>query len=139
MGQSPVLLPTSRMTFFLDWVFGLLVQTILINIKFNKSCGYFKVDIYKLTFQFYFIESHKKEIVEAVTILEAPPMMVVGVVGYIETPSGLRAFKTIFAEHLSEECKRRFYKNWYEQKFFIYCCKNDTSRKFIGTTQGLRV
>lgn len=118
---------TSAPTYKSDDIFPRLglrttVQTILINIKFNKSCGYFKVDIYKLTFQFYFIESHKKEIVEAVTILEAPPMMVVGVVGYIETPSGLRAFKTIFAEHLSEECKRRFYKNWYEQKFFIYCC-----------------
>merc|ERR1712179_741260 len=61
-------------------------------------------------------KSHKKEIVEAVTIVETPPMMVVGVVGYIETPSGLRAFKTIFAEHLSEECRRRFYKNWYRSK-----------------------
>lgn len=40
-------------------------------------------------------------------------MMVVGVVGYIETPRGLRVLKTIWAEHLSEECKRRFYKNWY--------------------------
>lgn len=40
-------------------------------------------------------------------------MMVVGVVGYIETPRGLRALKTIWAEHLNEECKRRFYKNWY--------------------------
>ena len=40
-------------------------------------------------------------------------MVVVGVVGYIETPRGLRTFKTVFAEHLSEECKRRFYKNWY--------------------------
>lgn len=39
--------------------------------------------------------------------------MVVGVVGYIETPRGLRVLKTIWAEHLSEECKRRFYKNWY--------------------------
>ena len=57
-------------------------------------------------------ESNKKEIVEAVTIIEAPPMMVVGCVGYIETPSGMRAFKTIWAEHLSEECRRRFYKNW---------------------------
>lgn len=61
-----------------------------------------------------FIESNKKEIVEAVTILETPPMMIVGVVGYIETPKGLRAFKTIFAEHLSEDCRRRFYKNWYK-------------------------
>jgi len=51
--------------------------------------------------------------VEAVSIIETPPMMVVGVVGYIETPRGLRVLKTIWAEHLSEECKRRFYKNWY--------------------------
>ena len=58
-------------------------------------------------------EIHKKEVVEAVSIIETPPMMVVGVVGYIETPRGLRVLKTIWAEHLSEECKRRFYKNWY--------------------------
>ena len=50
---------------------------------------------------------------EAVSIIETPPMMVVGVVGYIETPRGLRVLKTIWAEHLSEECRRRFYKNWY--------------------------
>lgn len=55
---------------------------------------------------------NKKEVVEAVTILEAPPMVVVGVVGYIETPKGLRVFKTVWAEHLSEDCRRRFYKNW---------------------------
>ena len=59
-----------------------------------------------------FAEAHKKEVVEAVTILETPPMFIVGVVGYIETPRGLRTFNTIFAEHLSEECLRRFYKNW---------------------------
>jgi len=29
---------------------------------------------------------HKREVVEAVTIIETPPMMVVGVVGYVETP-----------------------------------------------------
>lgn len=69
---------------------------------------------------------NKKEVVEAVTILETPPMMIVGVVGYIETPKGLRAFKTIWAEHLSEDCKRRFYKNWYRSKkkaFTKYCKK----------------
>jgi len=59
---------------------------------------------------------NKKEVVEAVTILEAPPMVVVGVVGYIDTPKGPRAFKTVWAEHLSEDCKRRFYKNWYKSK-----------------------
>lgn len=58
------------------------------------------------------LEVNKKEIVEAVTILETPPMIVVGVVGYIETPHGLRALTTVWAEHLSEDCRRRFYKNW---------------------------
>merc|ERR1712179_455221 len=61
-------------------------------------------------------KSNKKEIVEAVTIVETPPMMVVGCTGYIETPNGMRTLKTIWAEHLSEECRRRFYKNWYRSK-----------------------
>merc|ERR1711936_808476 len=56
------------------------------------------------------------EIVEAVTIIETPPMVCVGVVGYIETPRGLRALKTVWAQHLGEECKRRFYKNWSKSK-----------------------
>jgi large subunit ribosomal protein L3e len=59
---------------------------------------------------------HKKEAVEAVTILEVPPMVVVGVVGYTETPTGLRTLTTVWAEHLNEEVKRRFYKNWYNAK-----------------------
>jgi large subunit ribosomal protein L3e len=63
--------------------------------------------------KFVFAEVHKKEVVEAVTILETPPIVIVGVVGYIDTPRGPRTLKTIFAEHLSDECKRRFYKNWY--------------------------
>merc|ERR1711972_1043180 len=59
---------------------------------------------------------NKKEIVEAVTIIETPPMVCVGLVGYIETPRGLRALKTVWAQHLGEECKRRFYKNWSKSK-----------------------
>jgi large subunit ribosomal protein L3e len=59
---------------------------------------------------------HKKEIVEAVSILEAPPMTVVGLVGYVETPRGLRSLSTVWAAFLSEEVKRRFYKNWYKSK-----------------------
>jgi large subunit ribosomal protein L3e len=43
-------------------------------------------------------------------------MMVVGLVGYIETPRGLRSLTTVWAEHLSDEVKRRFYKNWYKSK-----------------------
>jgi len=57
-------------------------------------------------------KAHKKEVVEAVTVLECPPMIVVGMVGYYETPRGLRTCKTVWAQHLSNECKRRFYKNW---------------------------
>jgi len=60
--------------------------------------------------------NNKKEITEAVTIVETPPMVCVGVVGYIETPAGLRALTSVWAQHLSEECKRRFYKNWYNSK-----------------------
>jgi len=59
---------------------------------------------------------NKKDIVEAVTIIETPPMVAVGLVGYIKTPRGLRALKTVWAQHLSEECKRRFYKNWSKSK-----------------------
>jgi len=59
---------------------------------------------------------NKKEVVEAVTVVETPPMVIVGVVGYIETPKGLRVFKTVWAQHLSEDCRRRFYKNWYKSK-----------------------
>jgi large subunit ribosomal protein L3e len=59
---------------------------------------------------------HKREVVEAVTIVETPPMMVIGVVGYVETPRGLRTLTTVWASHLSDEVKRRFYKNWYRSK-----------------------
>jgi len=59
---------------------------------------------------------HKKEIVEAVTIIECPPIMVVGLVGYVKTPRGLRSLGTVWAEHLDEQVRRRFYKNWYHSK-----------------------
>lgn len=54
----------------------------------------------------------KKDIVEPVSIIECPPIKIVGVVGYVETPRGLRALSTVYAQHLSDEVKRRFYKNW---------------------------
>ena len=46
------------------------------------------------------------------TVLETPPMMVVGLVGYKETNYGLKPAVTVWAEHLNDEVKRRFYKNW---------------------------
>merc|ERR1712156_473737 len=77
-----------------------------------------------------------REIVEAVTVIETPPLVCVGMVGYIETPRGLRALKTIWAEHINVECKRRFYKNWSKskKKAFTKAClkwKDDIGKKEI--------
>jgi len=73
---------------------------------------------------------HKREVVEAVTVVETPPMVIVGLVGYVETPRGLRSLTTVWAEHLSDELKRRFYKNWYRSKkkaFTRYAKKHSES------------
>jgi len=59
---------------------------------------------------------HKKEVVEAVSIIETPPMIVVGVVGYVETPRGLRTLTTVWASHIDDSLKRRLYKNWYQSR-----------------------
>jgi len=59
---------------------------------------------------------NKKEVIEPVTIIETPPMIGAGIVAYVDTPRGLRTFKTIWAAHISDEAKRRFYKNWYNSK-----------------------
>lgn len=79
---------------------------------------------------------HKKEVVEAVTIVETPPMVVVGVVGYVETPSGLRTLTTVWASNLSDEVRRRFYKNWYRSKkkaFTKYAAKYKNQDKEIDS------
>ena len=59
---------------------------------------------------------HKKEMVEAVTIIETPPLKVVGLVGYVETLQGLRAMKSVWASKLDVELKKRFSKNWHRSK-----------------------
>lgn len=64
---------------------------------------------------------HKKETCEAVTIVETPPLVVVGIVGYAKTTRGLRTLNTVWAEHLSDELKRKFYKNWYKSKKKAFC------------------
>ena len=58
----------------------------------------------------------KKEVIEAVTVIETPPIRVVGMVGYVETVRGLRALTTLWTQNLGQEFKRRFYKNWYKSK-----------------------
>lgn len=72
-------------------------------IQTNEMCWFFPL---------FLTEINKKEVVEAVTVIETPPVVVVGAVGYIETPFGCRSLVQVWAQHLSEECRRRFYKNW---------------------------
>lgn len=57
-----------------------------------------------------------KESFEAVTIIEAPAMIVFGIVGYINTPKGFKINKTIYSSHLNESVMRRFYKKFYTSK-----------------------
>ena len=52
-------------------------------------------------------KNNKKEVVEAVTIIETPPMIAVDIVGYIETPRGMKALKVVWAEHIGEECQEK--------------------------------
>lgn len=69
------------------------------------------------------------------TLIETPPMVIVGVVGYVKTPRGLRALNTVWAEHLSADIKRRFYKNWYKSKktaFRRYVKKYADGKKAIA-------
>lgn len=49
-------------------------------------------------------------------------MVIVGVVGYVMTPTGLRSLNTVWAEHLDNSVKRKFYKNWCAQ-IIIFLCK----------------
>ncbi|XP_013713945.2 60S ribosomal protein L3-2 [Brassica napus] len=54
---------------------------------------------------------------------------VVGVVGYVKTPRGLRSLTTVLAQYLSEEVRRRFYKNGAKSKkkaFTKYSKKHET-------------
>ena len=47
----------------------------------------------------------------------------------MNTPRGLRSLNTIWAQHLSEDLKRRFYKNWCKSKkkaFTKYSKKDET-------------
>jgi len=77
--------------------------------------------------------SHKKEVCEAVTIIETPPIVPVAVVGYKLTPQGLRTLKSVWTKNLNEDVRRRFYKNWYASKkkaFTKYVAAEDFDAKF---------
>jgi large subunit ribosomal protein L3e len=61
-------------------------------------------------------KSIKKDIVEPVTVIECPPIKVIGMVGYITTPRGLRTLATVYAQSLPTGVIRRFYKNYHVAK-----------------------
>jgi len=84
---------------------------------------------------------HKREVVEAVTIIECPPIIVIGVVGYIQTPHGLRTLTTVWTEHITPDVKRRFYKNWYrsKRKAFTKYVKKHTGDKSDITNELARM
>lgn len=77
-------------------------------------------------------KANKKEIVEPVTILEAPPMAVVGIVGYRQTPVGHKCIGTVWAHHTSQEFRRRYYKNWKQSAQLAFSKLKQTQRTKDG-------
>ncbi|TDL23486.1 hypothetical protein BD410DRAFT_838966 [Rickenella mellea] len=69
--------------------------------------------------------------------LYRPDTNVVGVVGYVETPRRLRTLTTVWASHLSDELKRRFYKDWHrsKKKAFMRYAKKHTKDEVLAHTQ----
>eukprot|EP00992_Anisonema_acinus_P013956 TRINITY_DN9029_c2_g1_i1.p1 TRINITY_DN9029_c2_g1~~TRINITY_DN9029_c2_g1_i1.p1 ORF type:complete len:388 (+),score=75.19 TRINITY_DN9029_c2_g1_i1:127-1290(+) len=65
-------------------------------------------------------KNHKKEIVEAVSVIDCPPMVVLGLTGYIRTQRGLRSIATVWAQHLPDQFKRTQYKRWFSSKKKAY-------------------
>ena len=58
----------------------------------------------------------KKDVVHSATVVECPPLKVIGFVGYVETPRGMRALASVWAQNMDDDVKRRFYKNWMSSK-----------------------
>lgn len=54
--------------------------------------------------------------INTVIISEPLPVALIGLVGYTQTPRRLCALTHIQVNHLSTEVKRRFYKNWFQNK-----------------------
>lgn len=77
-------------------------------------------------------KANKKEIVEPVTILEAPPMAIVGIVGYRQTPVGRKCIGTVWAHHTSQEFRRRYYKNWKQSAQLAFTKLKATARTKAG-------
>src|SRR5436305_268124 len=66
-------------------------------------------------------------------------MIAICVVCYVETPRCLRSLTTVWAQHLNEEVRRRFYKNWYKskKKAFTKYAKKHTENNGASITADL--
>lgn len=64
-------------------------------------------------------------------------MVVVGIVGYRETPLGLKCIGTVWAHHVSTAFKRRYYKNWKQsaQKAFTSLKRFQKTRSGLAATR----
>jgi large subunit ribosomal protein L3e len=51
-----------------------------------------------------------KQVVRLATVLDAPAMIGAGIAGYIQTPQGIQQAYCVWASHIAESAKRRFYK-----------------------------
>jgi len=61
-------------------------------------------------------KKENKDVVEAVTVIETPPMVPIGIVGYVPTVKGMRALTTVWTSKLSDIAQRRMYKHWSASK-----------------------
>jgi len=83
---------------------------------------------------------HKKDITETVTLIETPPMVVVGLVGYIDTPFGKKMEEqyglNIYQRHVKEDFtkigmiqKRKLLQN--TQDYITEKIKDKTEKNFL--------
>jgi len=80
----------------------------------------------------------KKDIVLSATVVECPPIKVVGLVGYVETPRGLRQLHTVWAQHLDTDVKRRFYRNWTNAKKKAFSKYADRFKEDAKSTRSIQ-
>ncbi|KAM0673434.1 60S ribosomal protein L3 [Gurleya vavrai] len=62
------------------------------------------------------LKTTRREIFDPVTFLEAPPVVIFGIVGYSKTINGLKRVVKLLSEHISEGVIRRYNKGYFQNK-----------------------
>jgi len=73
----------------------------------------------------------QKEVINPVTLLDCPNMVVAGMVGYKKTPFGRRATVTVWANKLADEFRRCLYKNWACSKKKAFSSKSRSNEESL--------